>query len=51
MFFMGVDNALFVAVAIPLSMLIAFIFLPIIGFTMNMVTLMALDFGTWNCCR
>jgi multidrug efflux pump len=42
MFFMGVDNALFVAVAIPLSMLIAFIFLPIIGFTMNMVTLMAL---------
>lgn len=42
MFFMGVDNALFVGVAIPLSMLISFIFLPIIGFTMNMVTLMAL---------
>lgn len=41
MFFMGVDNALFVAVAIPLSMLIAFIFIPAIGFTMNMVVLMA----------
>ena len=40
MFFMGVDNALFVAVAIPLSMLIAFIFIPAIGFTMNMVVLM-----------
>ena len=41
MFFMGVDNALFVAVAIPLSMLIAFIFIPIMGFTLNMVVLMA----------
>ncbi len=42
MFFMGVDNALFVAVAIPLSMLIAMIFLPVVDFTMNMVVLMAL---------
>jgi multidrug efflux pump subunit AcrB len=41
MFFMGVDNALFVAVSIPLSMLIAFIFIPVVGFTMNMVVLMA----------
>jgi len=41
MFFMGIDNALFVAVAIPLSMVIAFIFIPLIGFTMNMVVLMA----------
>jgi len=41
MFFMGVDNALFVAVAIPLSMVIAFIFIPMVGFTMNMVVLMA----------
>jgi len=40
MFFMGVDNALFVAIAIPLSMVIAFIFIPSIGFTMNMVVLM-----------
>lgn len=41
MFFMGVDNALFVAIAIPLSMLIAFIIIPAIGFTMNMVVLVA----------
>ncbi len=41
MFFMGVDNALFVAVSIPLSMLIAFIFIPVVGFTMNMVVLVA----------
>ncbi|MBL6964350.1 MAG: efflux RND transporter permease subunit [Bacteroidetes bacterium] len=41
MFFMGIDNALFVAVAIPLSMLIAFIFVNAVGFTMNMVVLMA----------
>jgi multidrug efflux pump subunit AcrB len=41
MFFMGIDNALFVAAAIPLSMVIAFIFIPLIGFTMNMVVLMA----------
>jgi len=41
MFFMGIDNALFVAVAIPLSMLISFIFIPMVGFTMNMVVLMA----------
>ncbi len=40
MFFMGVDNALFVAVAIPLSMLIAFIFIPALDFSMNMVVLM-----------
>lgn len=40
MFFMGVDNALFVAVAIPLSMLIAFIAVPALDFTMNMVVLM-----------
>lgn len=41
MFFMGIDNALFVAVAIPLSMVIAFIFIPLVGFSMNMVVLMA----------
>ncbi|MGM0552000.1 MAG: efflux RND transporter permease subunit [Bacteroidota bacterium] len=41
MFFMGVDNAAFVGVAIPLSMLLAFIVLPVIDFTMNMVVLMS----------
>ncbi len=41
MFFMGIDNALFVAVANPLSMIIEFIFVNSVGFTMNMVVLMA----------
>ena len=42
MFFMGIDNAMFAGVAIPLSMLISFIILPVIGFTLNIVVLMAL---------
>ena len=39
MFFMGVTNALFVAMSVPLSCAIAFLVLPGIGFTMNMVVL------------
>jgi multidrug efflux pump len=41
MFFMGELDAFFVGIAIPLSMLIAFILLPVIGFTLNMVVLMS----------
>ncbi|MBM3293636.1 MAG: efflux RND transporter permease subunit [Candidatus Aminicenantes bacterium] len=41
MFFMGTTNAIFVGIAIPLSMLVAFIFLPLIGFTLNKVVLMS----------
>jgi len=41
MFFMGRTNALFVGAAIPLSMLMAFIFIPIVGFTLNMVVMMS----------
>jgi len=41
MFFMGEANAIFVGVSIPLSMVIAFIFIPMVGFTMNMVVLMS----------
>lgn len=41
MFFMGVNNALFVALSVPLSMFIAFIFMPSLGFTMNMIVLFA----------
>jgi len=41
MFFMGETNAIFVGVAIPLSMVIAFIFIPLVGFTLNRVVLMA----------
>ncbi len=39
MFFMGVTNALFVALSVPLSCAIAFLVLPTIGFTLNMVVL------------
>jgi multidrug efflux pump len=39
MFFMGATNAIFVALSVPLSMFIAFLIMPSIGFTMNMMTL------------
>lgn len=41
MFFMGVTNALFVAMSVPLSMFIAFLFMPAIGFALNMIVLFA----------
>lgn len=41
MFFMGVTNAIFVAASVPLSMFIAFMFMPTIGFTLNMIVLFA----------
>lgn len=51
MFFMGVTNAFFVALSVPLSMFVAFIFLPfgelLIGndITLNFMVLFALLFG------
>jgi multidrug efflux pump len=39
MFFMGTTNAFFVAMSVPLSMCIAFLIMPTIGFTMNMIVL------------
>ena len=51
MFFMGVTNAFFVALSVPLSMFLAFVFLPgadlIIGshVTLNFIVLFALLFG------
>lgn len=41
MFFMGELDAVFVGVAIPLSMLISFSLLPVIGYSLNIVVLMA----------
>ncbi|MBC7861959.1 MAG: efflux RND transporter permease subunit [Bacteroidia bacterium] len=41
MFFMGTTNALFVALSVPLSMFIAFMFMPAINFTLNMIVLFA----------
>ena len=45
MFFMGVINAIFVACAVPLSMAIAYLVLPWIGFTMNMLVMFAFIFA------
>ena len=39
MFFMGSTNAIFVALSVPLSCFIAFLFMPMIGFTLNMIVL------------
>jgi multidrug efflux pump len=45
MFFMGLVNAIFVGFSVPLSMAIAFIFMPWIGFTMNMLVMFAFIFA------
>ena len=51
MFFMGVTNAIFVAVSVPLSMFIAFLSMPALGgifdfsFTMNMIVLFSFLLG------
>lgn len=42
MFFMGATNAIFVALSVPLSMFLAFLVMPSIGFTMNMIVLFSL---------
>ncbi|WP_018476621.1 efflux RND transporter permease subunit [Pontibacter roseus] len=39
MFFMGVTNAVFVGLSVPLSMFIAFILMPVMGFSLNMIVL------------
>ncbi|MEO5675132.1 MAG: efflux RND transporter permease subunit [Chitinophagales bacterium] len=45
MFFMGTTNAIFVGLSVPLSVFIAFMFLPTIGFTLNMMVMFALLFS------
>lgn len=45
MFFMGATNAIFVAASVPLSMCIAFMVLPGIGFTLNFIVLFAFLLG------
>lgn len=42
LFFMGIRNAMFVGIAIPLSMLMGFMFLHMTGTTMNIVVLFSL---------
>ncbi len=41
MFFMGVTNAFFVALSVPLSCFVAFLIFPSIGFALNMIVLFA----------
>lgn len=41
MFFMGTTNAIFVGLSVPLSMAIAFLVLPTMGITLNMIVLFA----------
>ena len=45
MVFMGFSNAIFVSLAIPFSMLIAFVILNMFGITLNMVVLFSLVFS------
>jgi len=45
MFFMGVTNAFFVALSVPLSVLMAFLVMPFIGFELNMIVLFGLLFA------
>jgi len=45
MFFMGVTNAFFVAMSVPLSMMLAYLVMPGIGFTLNMLVMFAFIFA------
>lgn len=45
MFFMGLVNALFVALSVPLSMFLSFLVLPGIDFTMNMLVMFSFIFA------
>lgn len=44
-FFMGMTNAIFVGLAVPLSMALAYLVLPIIGFSMNMLVMFSFIFA------
>jgi len=45
MFFMGLTNAMFVGLSVPLSMFLAYIVMPSIDFTMNMLVMFAFIFA------
>lgn len=45
MFFMGFTNAFFVGLSVPLSMFVAYMILPGLGFTMNMMVMFAFIFA------
>jgi multidrug efflux pump len=45
MFFMGLTNALFVGLSVPLSMALAYIIIPAFGFSMNMLVMFSFIFA------
>ena len=45
MFFMGVKNAFFVGLAVPLSMCVAFMIMPTLGFSLNMIVMFGFIFA------
>lgn len=45
MFFMGLNNAFFVALSVPLSMFVAYLIMPSLGFTMNMIVMFGFIFA------
>ena len=45
MFFMGFTNAFFVGLSVPLSMFVAYLILPGLGYTMNMIVMFAFIFA------
>ncbi|MCX6247029.1 MAG: efflux RND transporter permease subunit [Bacteroidetes bacterium] len=45
MFFMGINNAFFVGLSVPLSMFVAFLVMPWLGFTMNMIVMFGFIFA------
>jgi multidrug efflux pump subunit AcrB len=45
MFFMGTTNAIFVGLSVPLTTLLAFIFMPSLGFSLNVIVMFAFLLG------
>ncbi|MFH1297037.1 MAG: efflux RND transporter permease subunit [Bacteroidota bacterium] len=45
MFFMGLNNAFFVALSVPLSIFVAYLVFPWMGFTMNMIVMFGFIFA------
>ncbi|MCF6332370.1 MAG: efflux RND transporter permease subunit [Draconibacterium sp.] len=45
MFFMGFTNAFFVGLSVPLSMFVAYMIIPELGYTMNMIVMFAFIFA------
>ena len=45
MFFMGFSNAFFVGLSVPLSMFVAYLIMPGLGFTMNMIVMFGFIFA------